>query len=146
MSKLKVRAWSEEDGRWKYYTIGETISDKLIDYNAHCINGERFYQSTGLIAVGGVEIFEGDIVQQDCHVCYSNGGHSDDFEIDITHVGKVVIVPSKGVCMYQARCTDHLNNDKKTMCTGYTNVRSYRAKVIGNIHEHPELLKGIDHE
>jgi len=92
---------------------------------------------TGLLDKNDVEIWSGDIVEQVAVRVYPGeyGG-----EIDLLYIGEVVILPSKGVCLKRPMVTDRLDGDRKYRCDYYKNISSYRSKVIGNIHENPDLL------
>ena len=88
----------------------------------HCfwttMQGKILMQSTGLIAVNGKEIFEGDIVQ----VTYS------DMEGETQVVENCII---KNIFNYDLREAAWLNHANE-------------IKIVGNIHENKELLEATE--
>jgi len=96
-------------------------------------------QWTGLLDKNGVEIFEGDIVEQEAITSYPGeyGG-----DIDLLYIGVVVMIPSKGACLKRPMVHDRLEDNQKWRCDYYKTIASYRSKVIGNIHATSELLNG----
>jgi uncharacterized phage protein (TIGR01671 family) len=94
-------------------------------------------QFTGLKDKNGKGVWEGDIVRQNS--CYSEA-HNDDFSYDMTYIGVVRIEASKGVVLAKIICTDNI--DGNTFKVKHRkSIAGYRAEVIGNVHENPELLK-----
>jgi uncharacterized phage protein (TIGR01671 family) len=94
-------------------------------------------QFTGLHDKNGKEIYEGDIVRQ--NACYSERG-SGDFSYDMTYIGTVRIEASKGVVIANITCTDNID-DNTFKVKHRKGLAGYRAEVIGNIYEHPDILK-----
>ncbi len=87
----------------------------------------------------GQEVYEGDIVKQHVEVLTPDGyDDGESIEIDIT--GEVVVLPSQGVCLKNYLHDDVDTDEPSYIVKGYKNVRSYRAEVIGNKFEDPELL------
>ena len=99
----------------------------------------------------GKMIFEGDIVRQifeKNNIIVSSDWENDEYgDLYGEDVGEVVIIPSKGVCIKNPIIHREVNGDvteHKQPTKMYKNVCSRRCEVIGNIHDNPELLKGVD--
>ena len=151
-SRYKFRAW---DTRFKKWVFGETVwisSNGMVyrdaDPHGADMSGKvRIYPTdeveivrfTGKKDSEGVEMYEGDVVEQVAKMDYP-GEHGG--EIDRLYIGEVIIVPSKGTCLRNPRVIDRLEDDKSWYCFYYVNVASYRSRIIGNKFEHPELLEG----
>ena len=122
------------------YEYHEEVGSYHQDHCMHQEPGFMIMQSTGLLDKNGVEIFEGDVVRQtlifDHNVEYHEGECADK-----TFIGPVVVIASKGACIKYPQWIDNLD-DTTGRNDGYMNVRAYRAEVIGNIYENPELMKG----
>ena len=138
----KFRAWDIEKkemvpvGKLEWFIDGSIIlnEDAPVSYQGKTLI--ILMQSTGLKDKNGVEIYEGDIVEQEAIMSYSGeyGG-----AIDFLYTGAVVMIPSKGACLRRPIVHDRLEDDRKWRCDYYKTIASYRSKVIGNIHETPEL-------
>lgn len=84
-------------------------------------------QYTGLTDKNGKKIFEGDIVAQSWY-------DHDEPIVDV--FGEVVYCTND--CSFSV-----LNIEKEVMETlGHANAFVWEIEVLGNIHDHPELLKG----
>ena len=139
MREIKYRMWNKKEK--KMYQVG--VLD--FDYNQIYMTGYLNYtkssylyedielmQFTGLYDKNGKEIYESDIVQID------------------KDVAKTFDIYSKGIINYLNGGFIVTKNDGS-----YETIRSallvlgdlnniFRGKVIGNIYENPELLKGAD--
>lgn len=113
MREIKFRAWEKN--------LKEMISVDSINFEAGLINMElawrtfeeiELMQYTGLKDSNGVEIYEGDILQNDHHFEYQ--------------------VLFKGDCW---RCEPLKRNGFKNRFIGSD------LKIIGNVYENPELLE-----
>ena len=118
MRPIKFRAWDKWNKKWTYFSIGQLWELGLRDlYIAFCINGETFYEFTGLLDKNGKEIYEGDIVKhiregaKPTEVIFDRGG-------------------------FRRR----LPNRDFDLYAGYFDW-SDNFEVIGNIYENPELLQ-----
>lgn len=98
-------------------------------------------RSTGLKDKNGKKIYEGDIVKQE----YSAGpyGRNGEEYWEGYHLGVVRITATEGACMRNPYGFDEIE-DTVYKTNQYKNVVGYRAEVIGNIHENPELLEEIN--
>ena len=114
-----------------YSNGGEYVDQWAVDH---------VMQYTGLKDKNGVEIYEGDIVTM--HTEWAGSYYGEDEGGEHENKGVVVIVPSKGVMINRCMKRDRMELDAEWEKTWSVNVRGYRSKVIGNIHQHPELIKG----
>lgn len=137
--ELKFRAWDIEESKMIYDDSEIFLGYHIDAFGAFDAEGYEFMQFTGLTDSKGKEIYEGDIVKQSLVFDYDdgyNGGPS----ADIDYTGKVVVLASKGVCLHKPLFRDNLD-ESSGRSNNYLNVRSCRAKVIGNIYTTPELLE-----
>jgi hypothetical protein len=57
MREIKFRAWDKWQKGWAYFTIGQIWNQDLKErYLAFCIDGNKFYEFTGLKDKNGKEI------------------------------------------------------------------------------------------
>lgn len=120
MREIKFRAWDVENQEmidadslaFDYY---EPLCDQLRDSDEM-----KFMQFTGLTDKNGVEIYEGDVIQ---------------YGTPPTHQSSVFWSPQDfGFVTYNKLLGEYTG---LSFFTGYKNF-----EVIGNIHQHPELLEG----
>lgn len=152
--KIKFRGKRVDNGEWVY---GHLITNKLglwiIDEeNPHyCseygymeislpkrVKPETVGQFTGLKAVNGKEIYEGDIVEMESE--YDAYGDPYQPSIDRLYTGEVVITGTKGACLKNPKFLDRIN-DEYNRIYYYKGIIASKCKVIGNIHDNPEQLK-----
>ena len=93
-------------------------------------------QFTGLRDRKKIDVYEGDIAEQESIMDYPGHGG----QIDFLYTGEVVILASKGACLKRPLVIDRLEEDRKWRCDYNKNLVSYRSKIIGNVYENPELL------
>lgn len=118
---IKFRAWDKEK---KIMDIVDGIhfdEDKIWEISCHrvCWRSIRYYilmQSTGLHDKNGVEIFEGDIIQ--------NSGEKYEVKYDLERAGWYPFATDDG-------CG----------CCAWEVAGAKYSEVIGNVYEYPELLK-----
>ena len=139
--KIKFRAW--DFGQFAKMDYDVTIMNGL-DWSCSCdceIKGRAIMQLTGLKDSKGIDIYEGDIVEWNDFYDYE----------DIEDTWHKLIKKDKG----DTGWGDYLRRDLvtlekprhwlKTEYFGYEGeglVSPFICKVIGNIYENPELLKG----
>lgn len=110
------------------YTYSECGIDRLVTERFYEIIPETVGQYTGLTDKNGVEICEGDIVRNGETIVYSTG-ETRRFE----DVG-IVRYDTKNGCLV-------VNNDVgRTKRLTAKVIENNHVKVIGNIHENPELM------
>jgi uncharacterized phage protein (TIGR01671 family) len=138
-----------------YYGHGDNVKKchifTLEDIECHehfDIAGDILYvhQYTGLKDVDGVEIYEGDIVRHRKYYAGPtdyHGGDPSESDGMYLRTGHVSITPSKGVCINgKQRFTPDYDLDVRV--DRYNNNPGRWAdfaEVIGNIHQHKELLE-----
>lgn len=125
MKEIKFRAWNEAAKR---YSKPFTLVSSVINYTdddglgvVKSLTNEMVEQYTGLKDKNGIEIYEGDILE-----CLNSWD-------DETWITKVRF-DSGGFMI------DVNGQDYNITCIGFLDEET-EIKVIGNIHENPELLK-----
>lgn len=125
MREILFRGKRVDNGEWVYgYYVkvgryGYILTGKLDvckgrrDFEYYTVDIETVGQYTGLTDKNGQKIFEGDILRVMYKNCYGN---------DICHT----------VTLYDM--TDRLDMER---------ISENEALVIGNIHDNPELLEGV---
>jgi len=120
MRERKLRAYYPIDD--KYVWHGTILDITAIDTRL-CHDLLIFELSTGLKDENLVEIYEGDIVDI-IHPCWSE---------------KCITEFCNGSFVFK---TINYNENQNVVIPGYTFMQEkWKVKVIGNIHQNPELLK-----
>lgn len=147
MREIKFRGKWKRNGVWIYgsYVNHEYYTETDRDGNArhrcedvienilgrYQIDGHTLGQYTGLKDKNVVEIYEGDIVDNGYTIIYSSNSKQ-----EFRYVG-IVKYDVKNGCLV----INNIDGQTKRL-THKTIEKSLTVKVIGNVHDNPELLKG----
>lgn len=112
MENIKFRVWDNVDYMSKPFTLLD-VQRRLTQFTHDC----TVMSFTGFTDIKGVEIYEGDLIEKD----------------DDKFVRCGVVSFIRGCWMVASKSGER-----------YFNLHWYlsQAEVIGNIHQHPELLEG----
>lgn len=134
MREIKFRAWDKKTKQMFLNYASNTLSDggiNVVRFHASsdllCANWELM-QFTGLKDKNGKEIYEGDILGQDCSMVDDYTGKAS------IEVQKLVVRWGKERLCWSVYCPDAMIKDD------WNNIPR-NAYVIGNIYENPELLE-----
>lgn len=119
---------------------------KKIDghYRNVVVDEKTVGQFTGLTDCNGVKIFENDIIIQHAEwneTSYFGNGESECDSFEVEFIGVVSITASKGVVINSVKKMDMIIGGGWVRHPHSINVRGARSRVIGNIHQNPELLE-----
>ena len=131
--KLKAENGEFQKGEWVYGDFVTLIDGKekhLHIYGKGEVKAETIGQYTGLTDKNGKKIFEGDIVEGNCHSQWSH------------RLQRCVVVYDRD--SFKSRHYLIFPNEKHYF--EYKVLFSKDVVVIGNIHDNPELLKGGEEE
>lgn len=129
--EIKFRAWDEAKKAWipgadGFHILGESmlLGGLFQDYKIEDLNNIVLMQYTGLKDKDGVEIYEGDI----CNFLY-----------EINNMNEIVTVAWNPSLMGW-----RFENPTYISIRALTITNSGTLKVIGNIHDNPELMGDSD--
>ena len=119
MRKIKFRG-RDRDGKWYFGNLKLREDDPTwAAVAAWVVDPETVGEFTGLQDINGVDIYEGDIIQSVNHL-------TEIFEVAmIDGAFRILAEGFKGEDLYRTLKHDNF-------------------KVIGNIHDNPDLLEGVD--
>ena len=124
MRPIKFRGFTA-DGKWVYgYYWSNSGNDAVINYVV--VLPESVGQFTGLKDKKGVEIYEGDVVEQTHQISDGRTG--------------VVKWDNYGLCAFVLEAEGQ-RYDLAIYMTEGSKQAGQTLEVIGNIHQNPELLK-----
>lgn len=130
MRTIKFRGKSKLDGRWLYGDLFRTDLDGEVSIQFYdeedgwmsaIVRPETVGQFTSIKDGNGTEIFEGDIIEVTLR--YNNA---------IVSTYNAIVDQKEGAFGF---------NNKQGFCPFYGQIHE-NYKVIGNIHDNPELLEG----
>jgi uncharacterized phage protein (TIGR01671 family) len=129
MREIKFRAWDDTLLKmWEPLTLEQIAKGNFTSTNWYQLH---IMQYTGLKDKNGVEIYEGDIVDNGYTIIYSFNSKR-----EFRYVG-IVRYDVKNGCLV----INNIDGQSKRL-TQKTIDKTLTVKVIGNIHDNPELLKG----
>lgn len=130
---IKFRGYNKKNQKWiygyyfvnrgKHFIVEDGIANPQNTWEDYVVDGKTIGQFTGIYGNEGKEIYEGDIVE-----CWSQGNKARG-EVKCRKDGLWYMYPAWQEKKMWRICPDD---------EGYDDVN-----VIGNFHEHPELLKSI---
>ena len=136
MREIKFRAWDPINNEFTYWGFGD-VNGTGAHWTAPQFAQDRrvkyiHEQFTGLRDANGVDIYEGDIIRWDY---MDSGGRS--------FIGLVVAGPSFEIITDDWGIAHYSNGFAIQFLdgSGYTCFDGRSVSVIGNIHEHPNLLE-----
>jgi uncharacterized phage protein (TIGR01671 family) len=141
MREIKFRGQRLDNGKWIYGSLVVTkfkedkteryfITQFLGNYTFdHEVVPETVGQFTGLLDKNGKEIYEGDIIMQENYNPYNYVAIYE------------VVYDGESFCLKMHKGNEKtMSNDSLCSFGWYENNKLRKGKIIGNIHDNPELI------
>lgn len=122
MEEIKFRAQFVEDNKWHYFTLSG-----IANLGIALINYKHWTRYTGLKDKNGTEVYEGDIW----------GGYPNEKAVSVIKFGRY----DNGRSYEEAISGNGWYQEGPLGLWGFTEGDVQGGEVVGNIYEHPELLK-----
>ena len=125
-----IKGYYAPIGEYHYILTGRLELVPYLGFEHFLVNPDTVGQFTGLTDRNGVKIFEGDIVSG---IAYSS-----------ENIGEIVWIDKIAAFGVRYRCREDptaWENSSILKAVSYGKKNEYAAKIIGNIHDNPELLE-----
>lgn len=140
MREIKFRGWNGKMWIYGYYFVNrgehfispDEVVNPLVSYNDFVVDKDSVGQYTGLKDKNGVEIYEGDILQE-----LPRGEYAEATGIPLPELEDLPADGGRMVSVvYEAPSFEFAPNEY-----GYIFLNNpHLFRVIGNVHDNPELL------
>lgn len=143
MREIKFRGWNCKNEKWiyGYYFVNrgehfispDEVVNPLVSYDDFIVNKESVGQYTGLKDKNGVEIYEGDILQE-----LPRGEYAEATGIPLSELEDLPADGGRMVSVvYDAPSFEFAPNEY-----GYIFLNNpHLFRVVGNVHDNKELIK-----
>ena len=135
--QIEFRGREKESREWVYgyYYEGPIGDSYIIDgtMQSHRVERKTVGQFTGDTAGCGTKIFDGDIMDSEAYPFMSDGNRNYRADVEIDHRGIAWITPN--------RVSDRVRGASDGIGQMFENYDLSLMKVVGNIHDHPYMLR-----